>query len=300
MSNRPANFCHLVFPSDLEAGRPPLDLTPRAPQPALAEVLPALPAQDEAFLHQILRSAGLRPEHYKPGTLVRRLPACLRALRANTTGAARRQVEASPGVVPVALDALMIGVTSFFRDACVFSRLRDELLPELIDETGGQLRVWSAGCSEGHELYSVAMLLAETHCLLRSRLVGTDCRASAIASATAGVFTLAEMASMTPALRDRYFVPHGTGAWRALDVLRSALQFRAADVLQQAEPGLYDVILCRNLSIYLQPEAAAGLWQRMQEALRPGGVLVVGKAETPTGARCLTPVAPGLFRRSRG
>jgi chemotaxis methyl-accepting protein methylase len=267
------------------------------------EVHPALLEHDEAFVHQILRTAGLRPEHYKPGTLFRRLPACLRALRANTTGAARRHVETAPAVVPVALDALMIGVTSFFRDACVFARLRDELLPQLIDETGGQLRVWSAGCSEGHELYSVAVLLSEASCLLRSRLVGTDCRATAVASATAGVFSAAEMLAMPTALRDRYFVPHAggsEGAWRALNVLRCAMQFRAADVLQQAEPGLHDVILCRNLSIYLQPNAAMQLWQCLEAALRPGGVLVLGKAETPTGATRLSQVAPGLFRRSRG
>jgi chemotaxis methyl-accepting protein methylase len=78
------------------------------------------------------------------------------------------------------------------------------------------------------------------------------------------------------------------------------MQFRLGDVTQHAEAGPFDLILCRNVSIYLHLEASTALWRRLGAALRPGGVLMVGKAEFPAGANDLTHVAPGFFRRTGG
>ena len=81
---------------------------------------------------------------------------------------------------------------------------------------------------------------------------------------------------------------------------RSALRWRVADLLRAPEAGTWDVILCRNTTMYLRAEVAAGLWQKFEALLRPGGVLVLGKAERPAGSRRLQPAGPCVYRRIRG
>ena len=82
--------------------------------------------------------------------------------------------------------------------------------------------------------------------------------------------------------------------------LRTAVQWRTADVMRVQEPGVWDLILCRNMAMYLRPEASGKLWDLFERALRPGGYLVMGKAERPANARRLSPVGPCVFRRDRG
>jgi chemotaxis protein methyltransferase CheR len=312
--SRPAQFRHVMFADDLDPRGGAVDLSPvnvrrgRIDAPVgPGRVEAALSGADEAFVGWLLRSGGLSLSDYKPGTMARRLPACLRALRATSIAHARRSIERTPSLLAVALNALVIGVTSFFRDAAVFEQLRGIILPALLDDrpraagsASASLRAWSVGCSDGPELYSLAILFAELGALPRAELLGTDCRETAVGRATRGIYTDDEVQPLRNALRERYFVSDGADRWRASDALRRASRFRVGNALEQAEPGPFDLILCRNMAIYFHPEAAGRLWQRLQEALRPGGVLVLGKAETPVGAGKLAQVAPGMFRRSRG
>jgi chemotaxis methyl-accepting protein methylase len=142
------------------------------------------------------------------------------------------------------------------------------------------------------------MILAEWGALGpgRSELVGTDCRPDAVARAAAGAYDPQAVAAVPQALRERHFMRAGA-QFHVCPALRRATAWRTGDVLAAAEPGEWDVVLCRNLSIYLRPEAAAPLWDRLAAALRPGGLLVVGKAERPAGGRGLSPVGPCLYRR---
>src|SRR5690606_25230318 len=129
-----------------------------------------------------------------------RLPACLRSLRAPTVEEGRRVLSGRPELLEEALDVLLLGVTQFFRDPTVFACLRDRVLPELVRD-GGRIRVWSAACSEGQELYSVALLLHGCRALERSELLGTDLRASAIARAQAGTYPGELLAHLAPEYR---------------------------------------------------------------------------------------------------
>lgn len=306
--SRPAQFRHVTFADDLEPRGQALNLSPArsrrrddARPVAAVDVVP-MSQDDEAFVGWLMRRSGLTPSDYRPGTMARRLPTCLRTLRVNTVGQARHAIERTPSLASVAINALVIGVTSFFRDPGVFDQLRDHVLPGLMADrrdAPGPLRAWSTGCSDGPELYSLAMTLSELGALPRWQLLGTDCRDAAVRRATAGLYSADEVKSVPPAMLGRYFVPEGSGR-RATAALRLAARFRVGNALDQAEPGPFDLILCRNMAIYLHPEAAGRLWQRLQDALRPGGLIVLGKAEAPVGAGKLSPVAPGIFRRSRG
>jgi chemotaxis protein methyltransferase CheR len=292
-------FRHVTFP--FEAGKPRQLVNFADASEPLGPAVTAsaeLPGEQAAFVDWLFAQVGLDAGNYRPETLQRRLAACLRLVRARSPGEARRLLELSPRRIPDALSAMLLGVSSFFRDPVVFDRLESELAPELVRGRAG-LNVWSAGCSDGAELYSLGMLFAERGWLSASYLVGTDCRPDVIAQARAGVYEPAVCRHLPPALAERYLPSEGDRR-RVVAPLRRALRWRVADVLQTQEPGIWDLILCRNTTMYFRPEASAPLWPKFEALLRPGGVLVLGRAERPVGVKRLAPIGGCMFRRLRG
>jgi chemotaxis methyl-accepting protein methylase len=255
-----------------------------------------LTVEQASFLQELFQRAGLALHAYRTETLRRRLPACLRAVRATSIRSARQILEKSPAMLHQAVEATVIGVTSFFRDIPVFAQLADDILP-ILSAKRGPIRVWSAGCSEGQELYSAAMLLGERELLGRSELLGTDCRAGAIAQAREGSYEAAVLNDVPMILRDRYFQPSVGTQHQLRAPLRERANWRRADVTQFAEPGPWDLIFCRNLTMYFQPAVAGQVWHRLEQSLRPGGFLVLGKAERPNGATRVAPYAPCIYRK---
>jgi chemotaxis protein methyltransferase CheR len=198
----------------------------------------------------------------------------------------------------------LIGVTEFFRDRAVFEGVRTEVLLRLAGRAG-TLRVWSAGCSTGEEVYSMAILLAEAGLLERSWLLGTDCRSDAIQQAHDSIYGAAALEPLDESIRAKYFEPVDDGRsrrvcethqydqasggwcvartlrWRPVDALRRQIHWKVADVSRTVETGPWDIILCRNLAIYLKAEPAAKICTRLADALRPGGFLIAGRAGRP-------------------
>lgn len=254
-----------------------------------------LPETEEtAFLREMLVLAGLDPARYRMAPLLRRLPACLRVLRAGSLEDARCRLQEDERQIRTALGALMIGTTSFFRDPAVFRDLERSVFPELLKRCP-KPRVWSAACSDGGELHSIAMLLANQGALAPGHLLGTDFRARAIEVATEGRYP-AEAALGVPAEFASRFLVRGDNSVSVAAVIRQALNWERRDVFEKTGmPGSWNLILCRNLAIYLAPPAVELLWRRLAAALAPGGILVVGKAEKPRLAS-LHRIAPCIYR----
>jgi chemotaxis protein methyltransferase CheR len=256
----------------------------------------ALDPDRERFLEWLFARAGLEWRAYRSETLTRRLPACLRMLRASSPRLARRRVEARPELLEPALASILVGVTSFFRDGAVFEAIADEIAALRNLQRG--LYVWSIGCSTGAELYSLALLLARHDGLLeRSFLMGTDCRSAAIERARSGRFSRGEVEALAPTLRERWFARCESG-WEVASELRRSLQWRVSDILRAHEAGVWDIILFRNVSMYMQAEVTEPLWERLERSLRPGGILVLGRAERPVGTQRLAPVSSCVWRRT--
>ncbi|HEV2295037.1 MAG TPA: protein-glutamate O-methyltransferase CheR [Tepidisphaeraceae bacterium] len=275
-----------------------------APQPSPAENdqrgdKRELTEEEDAFIRSVFACAGLDAAAYRPESLRRRVQACLRAVRASSILEARRALAANPSLVPVVIDAMVIGVSSFFRDPAIYDQLAFNVLPSLFRANRSPVRAWSVGCSQGQELYSIAILLAELGLLDGCYLLGTDCRTEAIDRARGGYYDAASLRNVPRAWVEKYFHPQ-LDRWRVVSALRTAVQWRTADVTRVQEPGIWDLILCRNMTMYLRPQASGRLWELFERALRPGGYLVLGKAERPTNAKRLSPVGPCLFRRDRG
>ncbi len=258
-------------------------------QPRVRREEPPLAAEERRLVESALATAGLDAGAYRAGPMRRRLPAVLRTLRTPSAIAAERRLAGDRTLATRALDALLIGHTEPFRDAEAFAELRQRVLPTLA--AGGRgLRVWSVGCSGGLELLSVALLLAELGVVAGSTLRGSDCRASAIAAAKS--HALEKLPAVSP--------EHGQfeAALAAPEFLAAVEQvdWCVEDALVAPARGLWDLVLCRNLAIYLSEAAARQLWTRLAAALAPGGVLVTGKAEQPPADLPLTRLAKCIYR----
>ena len=273
------------------------DGTPPAsgyPESAAFLAGPRTPSDD--FIAWVLGLAGLDAAAYRAGPLARRLPACLRTLKVGSTAAARELLERRPELVTKAVSSLLIGVTEFFREPEVFDLLRTQVLPALA-ERKPRLRIWSAACSSGAELYSVAILLSELGLLERSFLLGTDCRGDAIERRREGLYDAAMLRPVPCAVREKYFQPAGRH-WRPIEALRRQAQWKTADLLSAVEAGPWDVIFWRNTAIYLEPHAADATWRRLASVLDPQGVLIAGKADHPPHDAGLAHAARRIYRRA--
>ena len=189
------------------------------------------------------------------------------------------------------VDAITTNETYFFRDAAPFDLLRHKIIPELVDRrarTGAaRIRIWSAACSTGQELYSIAILLKE---LLGDpdrygvRLLGTDISDDAVSRASRGLFSPVEISrGLSEAQRTRYFVPAGS-QWQIRDEIRAMASFKKLNLMTDfAALGRFDVIFCRNVAIYFTERDQISLFGRMERALEPDGYLVIGAMESLNG-----------------
>ena len=252
------------------------------------------------FVGWVLAQVGLRAEAYRWPCLHRRVPACLRQLRVRTMEAARAELESRPHRRAAAISALLLGVTEFFRDQPVFDSLERSVLPELVRRRGRGLEVLSVGVSDGQELYSIGMLLDELGVLSTSLLWGVDCRADAVSRARMGVYRGTRLGGVDGERHGRYFRPLSSDWCMVVPLLRQRTGFFVRNVLTREESGglletrRWDVVLCRNLVMYVEEPAARGLWDWLAEQVAEDGILVTGRAECPPrdlpfrpGSRCV-------------
>lgn len=181
------------------------------------------------------------------------------------------------------IHALSTHETSFFRDPVFFATLRSRVIPKLLETNGtGRLKFWSAAAASGQEAYSLAILAAEMAIYPPPYILATDISRIVLEDARRGTYSSYELqrGMQDESLLERYFVPRAGGA-EVVPALRQNIEFRCLD-LREGDPSLenYDLILCRNVLIYFEEETRQRVLDHLLAALRPGGVFVMGAAET--------------------
>jgi chemotaxis protein methyltransferase CheR len=205
------------------------------------------------------------------------------------------------------VDAMATHESFFFRDAAPFEQLAGVVLPALIAarNTTRSLRIWCAACSSGQEAYSVAIVLQEmAHRLAgwRVEILATDMSEPILQKAKSGIYSEFEAGrGLSPERRRTWFTPHPFG-WQVSPTLQQMIQFRAHNLLQgTAGLGVFDVIFCRNVLIYLDVDRKRQILDELGQALAADGRLFLGSAETVMGLSAAFETAlpaRGLYRRT--
>jgi chemotaxis protein methyltransferase CheR len=194
-----------------------------------------------------------------------------------------------PSLSQQVVEALLNNETYFFRDRAPFDLLSRYALPELAARRAKnrRIRIWSAGCSTGQEVYSLAMLFAEDPDKWRGwtiDILGTDVSTQCVERArlgTDGQFEVQRGLAINQMIR--WFEETGDG-WRAVEALRRPVRFQVHNLLEPApHPGGFDIVLCRNVLLYLSAEKRSLAFERLAGAMAEDGWLMLGAGETVIG-----------------
>ncbi|HUP41919.1 MAG TPA: chemotaxis protein CheB, partial [Thermoanaerobaculia bacterium] len=288
-----------------------------AASPGQPEVTPprAEPDPDPAVpregLEGVLELLGTRYRldfrDYKRGTLERRTERRIGLHRLTGWPRYLDYLAAHPEEVEALYSDLLIGVTGFFRDPEEWELFAREVVPALVAERGDAtaVRAWSAGCTTGEEAYGLAIVLLEhietAGLRVEVKVFASDASPGALASARRGRYPAGISEHVSAARLERFFQPSAEG-FEVARGLRAAVTFAAHDLLSDPPFPRLDLVACRNVLIYLEPAAQERLLERFHFALRPGGTLWLGAAETIGRRTDLFTQVPGNHRiyRSTG
>ena len=173
-------------------------------------------------------------------------------------------------------------MTSFFRDTGSFLELYHYLEEYLSQKPIKSLRIWSAGCSTGAEAYSVALicdrLRRSSEPNLTAEVIGTDLNPKAIELATQGKFTSAQLAQIPSEFLPEKLIG-STKPVELCEEVATAVRFQRHNLLGKESLGQFDLILCRNVFIYLSTQTQTQVLVNFHKALNPGGMLMLGRSE---------------------
>jgi chemotaxis protein methyltransferase CheR len=212
-----------------------------------------------------------------------------------------------PGLSNQVVEALLNNETYFFRDRSPFDLLARSVFPAIAQQPSRRLRIWSAGCSTGQEVYSLAMLFAEDEAAWRGwtiDILGTDVSGTVVDRARAGTYTQFEVQRGLGIGQTIKWFEESEEGWRVVEGLRRRTRFQVHNILEAPpHPGEFDIVLCRNVLLYLNAEKRRAAFDRLASAMAPDGWLMLGAGETVIGhTKRLNsdPLARGLYRLTDG
>ena len=209
------------------------------------------------------------------------------------------------------LGALTTNVTAFFRERHHFDHLKTVELPPLLRaaRNGARVRIWSAGCSKGHEPFSIAMTIlslmpdAGRHDI---KILGTDIDPAVVATGRDAVYDSEDLADVSKAELSRFFIaPDGADNGRlvATPELRALVTFRELNLMEPwPMTGLFNILFCRNVTIYFDAPTQATLWSRFASVIEPGGLMCIGHSERLSGdaVKRFTAAGTTMYRHGTG
>lgn len=197
------------------------------------------------------------------------------------------EIQANPQKKVEFLSAVTTNETWFFRHPRHFDILREYVLPLIIKSREASspkvISIWSAGCSIGAEIFSIAITLLEVLENLdewRIQLVASDISAKAIERARCGVYSTEELKLLSRVFLNKYFTSESEGFFRIKPAVLSLVQFERLNLLEKWPQRVFDIIFCRNTMIYFRAETKQALTARFYRSLSPGGVFFTSATET--------------------
>ncbi len=244
----------------------------------------------------IKRKIGFNCEDYKQPHLKRRLAVRLRATQSTSYKDYVQVLSKNADEEQQLKETLTVNVTELFRNPETYESVRANVLPELIKYKGNNklIKVWSAGCSNGEEPYSIAILLNEYLGSSAKRynisILGTDIDDDSLGKAENGVFQPKQLEKLGKERIGRFFFMKENN-YQVIDELKKMVKVKRHDLISGPKFSGFDIIFCRNVTIYFEQKLQEILYMNFYNALNEGGYFVMGKTETLVGP------ASQLFKR---
>ena len=238
----------------------------------------------QGVLRQIDDTVPFEPGYYNESYLDRRITARMRRRDTESHAEYERLLREDDGERQALMDALTINVTEFFRNRDMWDVLRDVLRERTSEQR--RVRVWSAPSADGREPYSVAMLACDDPEIDESRLsvLGSDISEEALDNARAGVYhttrTTDIAAELAPLSDPDRYVERDGDSFRVRPAVKRLVDFETHDLISDGARDPFDVVLCRNLLIYIDVDHKGALFDTLEASLADDGVLVLGMTES--------------------
>ncbi len=264
----------------------PRVLLERLREPADATSTAATPRGLLAVYSMLQSEYGLDFTNYKPSTVTRRIERRIALASTPNIDEYVARLREDRSELDVLYRDLLIGVTRFFRDEAAFDVLEERILPELIQRASNEtpLRIWVPGCATGEEAYSIAISISDLMTRMGEerpiKIFATDVHRGSLERAARAIYPPETVAKVSPERLERYFLRAGDN-YQIVPDLRSWVVFAAHDVIKDAPFTRVDLVSCRNMLIYLQPNVQLKVLSLFHFALTRGGTLFLGPSESP-------------------
>lgn len=247
------------------------------------------------IFEELHRFSGIDFSTYKCSHSEKRIAERMMILRIDEASEYLKYLRHNPSECDHLINALTIKVSSFFRNPIVFEFVAQRVLPRIIEHNkhdgAWQIRVWSAGCADGEEAYSIAILICEAALKETAEcypyIFATDISQDALDTAEKGIYRRKSLKNTKLNIFDRYFIAKDK-VYEVSPFIREIVRFSYDDLSskERIAPadsifGDFDLILCRNLLIYFSREHQKRIFDKLYKTLNKGGFLILGESESP-------------------
>ncbi len=233
----------------------------------------------EAFKSKIYQLTKIDLSCYKERQMKRRIDALISKCNITSYDEYVAAIKSDPKMLEEFVTYLTINVSEFYRNPDQWKIVENEIFPYLFERFGNTIKIWSAACSTGDEPYTLVMLLAKFIPLNKIRITATDLDKQVLEKAQIGIYDEKSLKGLPKEFITKYFTKIGTKSYQISEDVKKCVEFKQHNLLKDAYPTNYDLIVCRNVMIYFTEEAKKEIYQKFNQSLKKDGILFVGSTE---------------------
>jgi len=232
----------------------------------------------EYFKREILALTTIDLNSYKEKQMKRRIDTLIGKHKIEGYDKYIQAIKTDKALFEEFVGYITINVSEFYRNPEQWKILDEQVIPDMISKFGRNLKIWSAACSTGDEPYSLVMALSRHLPLNQIKIIATDLDKQVIAKAKVGLYTDKSIVSVPDDLKKKYFKQVGP-SFKIADEIKARVEFKEHNLLKDAYPTDYHLIVCRNVLIYFTEEAKDEVFRKFNRSLAKGGTLFIGSTE---------------------
>ncbi|NFN86325.1 protein-glutamate O-methyltransferase CheR [Clostridium sporogenes] len=233
----------------------------------------------EYFEEWVLKDFGINLKAYKQNQLQRRILSLMSRVGANSVEEYINLLKKDKDQRIKFLDFITINVSEFFRNPEIFDELEKKIKIELLNNTSGSLKIWSAACSIGAEPYSLSIIMDEISPNKKHKIIATDLDMTILQRAKEGIYAQAEIKNVKRERLEKYFTKEGE-KYKIKSFIKNVVTFKKHDLILDNYEKDFDLIVCRNVVIYFNQDIKDNIYKKFSESLKKGGLLFVGATES--------------------